>query len=158
VEGGAAQGVNKMGSWTSEKFPQFESAILRLTKQHRELEDEPLHLAISYGPSRDQQDIFLFEVIGRAAGEMVSPEQELFEATFASTPGFPMESKQRLHLVLTNPQELETALREEWPAVGEIVNAFRSRNYKVLYKDKVGQGLVKLIQARIHPRRGIVRG
>ena len=54
------------GSWSSERFPQFEQPIRTLTEQHRELKDEPLHLAIAYGPLRDQQDIFLFEVIGGA--------------------------------------------------------------------------------------------
>jgi hypothetical protein len=60
------------GSWTSERFPQFETAIRHLTDQHRELKDEPLHLAISYGPIRDQQDIFLFEVIG-STRESINP-------------------------------------------------------------------------------------
>ena len=59
------------GSWTSEKFPQFEQAVRALTEQHRELEDEPLHLAISYGPLRDQQDIFLFEKRGIGVGGRV---------------------------------------------------------------------------------------
>jgi hypothetical protein len=48
------------GTWISKTFPQFEKQIRNLTKQHRELKDEPLHLAISYAPKRDQQDIFLF--------------------------------------------------------------------------------------------------
>ena len=34
------------GEWISEKFPQFEPAIRQLTEQHRELEDELLHLAL----------------------------------------------------------------------------------------------------------------
>lgn len=59
------------GTWTSERFPQFEPAIRRLTEQHRELEDEPLHLALGYLPRRKGQEvydgIFLFEVIGGAA-------------------------------------------------------------------------------------------
>ena len=49
------------GSWTADRFPQFEAAIRHLTEQHRELVDEPLHLAVSYLPAtRDQQHIFLF--------------------------------------------------------------------------------------------------
>jgi hypothetical protein len=56
------------GPWTAERFPQFEAAIRRLTDQHRGLVDEPLHLAVSYLPAlRDQQHIFLFEVIGSPA-------------------------------------------------------------------------------------------
>jgi hypothetical protein len=48
------------GPWTAESFPQFEAAIRRLTEQHRELVDEPLHLAVSYLPAiRDQQHVYL---------------------------------------------------------------------------------------------------
>src|SRR5438552_2950735 len=88
--GGRSPGGKPMaGSWTSERFPQFEAAIRRLTDQHRELADEPLHLALSYLPAkRDQQHIFLFEVIG-GAGESGNPERDLFEVTFAASPGFP---------------------------------------------------------------------
>ena len=32
------------GTWTSERFPQFEPAIRKLTQQHLELKVEPLHL------------------------------------------------------------------------------------------------------------------
>ena len=67
------------GSWTADRFPQFEAAIRRLTEQHRELVDEPLHLAVSYLPAmRDQQHIFLLEVIG-GPGESINPERDLFE-------------------------------------------------------------------------------
>src|SRR5713101_3347145 len=96
------------GPWTSERFPQFEKPIRELTEKHRQLEDEPLHLAISYGPPRDRQDIFLFEVIG--GQESISPDRDLFEATFESAPGLPTGLPRRLHLVLTNPSELKQAL------------------------------------------------
>src|SRR5438128_11651738 len=94
----AACGENQMTTkWTSERFPQFEPAIRRLTEQHRELEDEPLHLAISYGPSRDEQDIFLFEVIGGT--ESMNPEGDLFEATFLPASGFPLAPGHKRHLI-----------------------------------------------------------
>jgi hypothetical protein len=127
------------GSWTADRFPQFEPAIRRLTEQHRELEDEPLHLAISYLPAmRDQQHIFLFEVIG-SLGDGISPERDLFEVTFAATAGFPMGPNEELHLILTNPRELEIALKEGWPLATEVANAIRAGDYKVLHADKAGQ-------------------
>jgi hypothetical protein len=126
------------GPWTAERFPQFEAAIRRLTEQHRELVDEPLHLAVSYLPAiRDQQHIYLFEVIG-GPGESISPERDLFEATFETTPGFPMGPNEQLHLILTNPRELEIALREGWSLASEVVDAIRAGDYRVLYKDEVG--------------------
>ena len=105
------------GTWTTERFPQFAEAIGKLAQQHRELEDEPLHLAVSYGPPREQEDIFLFEVIG---GTDINPEGNLFETTFLPASGFPMEPGQRLHLILTNPEELHEAVDKGWPLAKEI--------------------------------------
>src|SRR5438132_10790984 len=101
------------GKWTSERFPHFESAIRRLTEQHRELEDEPLHLALAYLPRRNgrevAQGIFLLEVIGGAANRL-GQSGDLFEATFDAAPGLPTGFDQTLHLILTTPRELEEAL------------------------------------------------
>src|SRR5205809_168416 len=132
-------------SWTSKRFPQFEEAIRALTEQHRELEDEPLHLAISYGPPRDQQDIFLFEVLG--GDDSVSPERDLFETTFESVPGIPTGFSDRLHLVLTNPLELKKALKEGWPLAKEVVSAIQAKEYKVLHSDPVGERVLGQIRA-----------
>jgi hypothetical protein len=145
------------GSWTSERFPQFEEAIRRLTEQHLELEDEPLHLALSYLPAkRNQQHIYLFEVIG-TSGESINPEQDLFEATFTTTDGFPMGPNEELHLILTNPRELAFALERSWPLASEVVNAIRDGDFKVLYQDDVGQRVLDELQAeacRQEPVRG----
>ncbi len=135
------------GSWTVDRFPQFEAAIRRLTEQHRELVDEPLHLAVSYLPAmRDQQHIFLFEVIG-GPGESINSERDLFEAIFETSPGFPMGPNEQLHLILTNPRELEIALREGWSLASEVVNAFRAGDYEVLYKDEIGKRVLDKLEA-----------
>jgi hypothetical protein len=135
------------GSWTADRFPQFERAIRRLTEQHVELEDEPLRLAISYLPARrDQQHIFLFEVID-APGESVNPERDLFEVTFETTPGFPMGPNEKLHLILTNPRELKIALKEGWPLAIEAVEAIRAGDYEILFEDRVGKRTLALLRA-----------
>jgi hypothetical protein len=135
------------GPWTAERFPRFEVAIRRLTEQHRELVDEPLHLAVSYLPAtRDQQHIYLFEVIGDP-GESINPERDLFEAVFATSPGFPMGPNEQLHLILTNTRELEIALREGWSLAAEVVNAIRDGDYEILYKDEVGERVLNKLEA-----------
>lgn len=145
------------GSWTSDRFPHFEQAIKRLTEQHRELEDEPLHLAVAYLPAkRDQQHIFLFEVIG-TPGESINLERDLFEATFGATAGFPMAQNEQLHLILTNPRELEIALVQSWPLACQVVNAIRDGDYEVLYKDEVGERVLASLQAEAS-RQESVRG
>lgn len=143
------------GSWTADRFPQFEPAIRRLTEQHSELEDEPLRLAISYLPAlRDQQDIFLFEVVG-GRGESISSERDLFEITFTATSGFPMAANEQLHLILTNPKELETSLREGWPLAQEVVNAIRVGDYQVLHADEIGQQGLAMLKAEAGQREAV---
>lgn len=144
------------GTWTSERFPQFESAIRQLTEQHRQLKDEPLHLAVSYGPEREPQDIFLLEVIG--GDHPLSLDHELFETVFTSTSGFPMRADQNLHLVLTTLGELETALREGWPSAEEIRKAIASGDYKVLHDDEVGQRIMNWLRSGSRSEEEATRG
>jgi hypothetical protein len=58
-------GETMAGTWVLENLPQFEPALRRLTQQHRELEDEPLHLAVAYLPVRQGKEahdgVYLFE-------------------------------------------------------------------------------------------------
>jgi hypothetical protein len=142
------------GTWTTERFPQFAEPIRRLTEQHRQLDDEPLHLAISYGPPRDDHDIFLFEVIGGA--ESINPEGDLFEATFLPASGFPMAPGQKLHLILTNRQELEEAVRNGWPLAMEILQSLRSAaDHQVLYADDSGRELLDHLRAEAKGREAV---
>ncbi len=133
-------------TWTSERFPQFEGEIRRLTEQHRALEDEPLHLAMAYQPAppRDQQDIYLLEVIG-GWGD-TNADKELFETTFEPNGRLQSGFDERLHLILTTPVEFKAALEENWRTADEIVNAVRCNDYQVLHSDAVGGELLDLIK------------
>jgi hypothetical protein len=140
------------GSWSTDRFPQFADAIRRLTEQHRELEDEPLRLAISYLPAgRDPQDIYLFEVV-ETPDASISASGDLFEVEFATSPGFRMGADEQLHLILTNPRELETALKNAWPLAVELTIAIHDGDYQVLFQDAVGQeALARLQEAANRP-------
>ena len=109
----------------TQRFPRVERQIRDLARQHRELRDEPLHLALTYEPGRDTPDIFLFELLGNFGGNDVNPDAKLFEVTIDSTPSLTMEPNQRLHLVLTNPEEFRVALEQRWPTAEEIRDAVR---------------------------------
>ncbi len=139
------------GVWTSERFPQFEAGIHRLTEEHRELKDEPLHLAIAYLPAvRDQQHIFLLEVIGGSV-TTINPERDLFEVTFLSSSGFPMGPNEQLHLVLTNEVELRMALKQSWPLAREIVLAIRADDYRIMFADEIGEALLSELRDAARP-------
>jgi hypothetical protein len=124
---------------TNERFPGLAKRIRGLAEQHRELKDEPLHLAIAYDPGRDEHDVFLFELLGNFGGNDVSPDAELFEASFEGSQSFPMKRGQRLHLVLSNPEELRVALERRWKLAEELRGAVKRGDYEVLYEDQVGR-------------------
>ncbi len=132
-------------TWCAEEFPRFEQSVRKLAQQHRELKDEPLYLALCYGAARAPHDIFLLEVIGHGLEEIVSPERELFETTFTPTPGFPMDLDQRLHLILTNPEEFAVAVRDRWPSATEIIDVVHAGDYQVLHANKIGKRLLNNI-------------
>jgi hypothetical protein len=145
------------GRWTSERFPKFEKLIRQLVEEHRELADEPLHLAVCYLPAmRDQQHIYLFEVIGGPMNS-INAERDLFEVTYETSPGFPMGPDEQLHLILTNPKELQTATREGWSLACELMNSMRAGDYQVLYKDDLGERVLEKLESESR-RRESVRG
>lgn len=117
------------------QFPGFVAEVGRLVEEHRQLTDEPLLMAIYYKPGREPEDIFLFEVIENFGGGAVDPDHQLFEVTYSSTRGFPLEPGQQLHLVLTNPQEYDVAVREHWPIIAELRTAIQAGDFQTLYVD-----------------------
>src|SRR5947209_48799 len=149
------------GEWTSERFPHFEPAIRRLTEQHGELEDEPLHLALAYLPRRNgrevHQGIFLFEVVG-GVPDRFSQSKDLFEVTFDAVPGLPTGFDQTLHLILTTARELVEGLTEGWPLAIEVTDAVRREDYKVLYSDTVGRKVLRQIRAAARSHKRAARG
>ena len=114
------------GSSTSERLSEHAESVRRLIEQHRELEDEPLHLVVRYlpAPPRDGRHVYLLEVIGSQWEP--NEERDSFEVTYAGTEGFPMRVDERLHLILTNPQELKVALSAGWPLVAKWSRLFGS--------------------------------
>ncbi len=109
--------------------------VRKLVEEHKQIESEPLLLAIMFKPKRNPGDIFLFEVVENFGGGHIDEDRELFEVSFYGTPSFPLRKGQQLRLVLTNPQELEVASREHWPSFEEIRSAVKSRRAQTLFSD-----------------------
>jgi hypothetical protein len=125
-----------------------DSKMLRqLVRDHARIKDEPLLLAVHYIPRRDKGDLFLFEIVDGFGGDSVDPERIIFEATYASTPGFEMERGQYLHLLLSNPLEFKTAVRQNWKAIKELRKAISDGHAQVLSKTRKGIGLWRSLHA-----------
>jgi len=135
-------------SFTRKRFPRFAEQIRNLAIQHRSLEDEPLHLALSYDPEREGQnnDIFLFEVVSNFGDNEISPDGDLFEVTFNSSNDLQLGPDQQLHLIITNPREIETAIQDQWPLLEELRRAITAGNYEELYADESGKDILGRLQ------------
>lgn len=129
------------------QYPGYVQQIAHLIDAHKRLTDEPLLLAIYYKPDREAQDIFLFEVIENFGEGAVDPDRELFEVTYNSTSGFPLEPGQHLHLILTNPREFEVAVREQWPLAQELQQAVRIGAFRTLHSDPRHAHLREMVNA-----------
>jgi hypothetical protein len=125
-----------------DRFPHLEAALRELVQAHQELDaNEPLHLAIAYEPARDQEDVFLFELVGNFGANLVDPDRRFLETTFAGERVFPEGGHvPDLRVLLTSPTELDVALREHWPAAVELRDAISKGRYDVLSQDPVGEG------------------
>jgi hypothetical protein len=109
--------------------------VEQLVKEHLALRDEPLLLAIYFEPDRNPGDIFLFEVIEGFGAGRIDEDGKFFEVSYGSTPAFPLSPGQRLHLVLTNPEELEVASRDNWQSLAEIRQSIKDGRATTLFAE-----------------------
>lgn len=128
------------------QFPAYAEPLKQLVSEHLELTDEPLALAIYYDSGRNSPNVCLFEVHQNFGRNAVDPDRELFEVSYGSTSGFPMDNGQRLHLVLTNPVELKTALAENWPLAAEVRDAVKGGKAQVLFTSPAGAQCLEWIR------------
>ena len=113
--------------------PQLMAEVERLVERHRAIDDEPLLLAVYFEPDRQPGDVFVFEVIDGFGDNRVANDRTLMEASYPSTPFFPLADGHRLHLVLTNPAELAVAGRDGWIGLDEVRRAMRDGRATTVY-------------------------
>lgn len=125
---------------TVAQFPDYVEQVEKLVKQHRVLRGERLHLAVYLAPpKRPKRDIYLFEVADDFGGQRIDPDKKLFTFAYGSTPGLPLPEGVHLWMILSNPNELDKAIREGWKRVGEIRDARKAGKAVVLYADAKGK-------------------
>ena len=128
-------------------FPQSQVKVDGLVRRHLDIKDEPLLLAVYYA-SRPRPAGHI--PVGSARtfrGRFRQPDRELFEIGYTSQPAFPLNPGQDLHLVLTNPVELEQALREQWPSAVEVQEAVKQGRYRILHEDPKASSLLEALRA-----------
>ena len=117
-------------------YPEQEKVLKDLVLEgHEKLKDEPLLIAIYYDSKLvDSNEECLFEVADNFGFNEVSEEKEIFQIQFGPAAGLPLPFDRRLRLLLTNPLEFDTAVKNSWPQIADLKNAIARNEYKVLYK------------------------
>jgi len=123
----------------------IDASLRKLVSEHRKIKDEPLLLAAHYVPARATKDICLFEIASGFGVETVDPDRTMFEVSYGSATGLPLEPDQDLRLLLTNPTEWKVAVRQKWPAVRALRDAISKGHVQVLYQTPKGAELWRMI-------------
>jgi hypothetical protein len=128
-------------------FPGYRRQIQDLVKQHLELVDEPLLLAVYYAPQRDEDHLFLLEVLDNFEGSSIEPDDDLLEVTYGATPDFPLPEKDsRLHILLCNEEELRNAREGRTRRFEELRRAFSGGHAEIVYVAAGKEHLKELLQ------------
>ena len=126
-------------------YPISHDAVAKLVREHANLSDEPLLLAVYYAPDRNPGDIFLFEVFDGFGANGIDEDRKLFEVAYGAKSNFPLEPGQQLRMVLTNLPEFQRALSEDWEHVKELKHAIATGRYEVLFVHPQRQELVRAL-------------
>jgi len=128
-------------------YPNYLEKVKELVDQHRELVEEPLLLAIYYAPNRDEDDVFLFEVLDNFNGSSIELDGDLLEVLYGSTPHFELHHRDsRLHIILTSPEELHKAIANNTRRFQEVKQALAENHAQIVYIDEQRNDLKEVFQ------------
>lgn len=116
-------------------YPARQQEVKCLIEDHLTQIDEHLLLAIYYKNNDKPNAECILEVFLNYGLNEVSWDNEIFDAEYNSTQGFPMQPDERLSLLLTSPTELRHAIQNEWPQLQPVRNAIAHGQYSVIYRD-----------------------
>ena len=121
---------------TVDSFRQYLADVRDLVEGHKELDREKLLLAVTYTPQdvgRSPDDVYLFEVFDGFHRNQISPYRNFDEVLYGSTEALPLGKGQYLHIILTNPTELEVGVKESWPLACELRQSVESGAYETVF-------------------------
>ena len=101
---------------------------------HTEFKETPLILAIYFKSRQFPNEECVFEVLHRFGLDEVSEVNSIFQIQFGPTLNFPLPLGDRLHLFLSNPNEMMYAIEHGWPEISDLVQAIRVGSYEVIYR------------------------
>lgn len=129
-------------------YPDRLEDVERLIEQHRQLEHQPILLAIYFAQDQDPDSVYLMEVISQFGYDEVSDDRELFEMSYGSPDGFPLPPGSRLDIILTNPVELRAAVEQGWASLNPLLAAMEAgpEYYRVVYHSDGGDELLGLLR------------
>lgn len=131
-------------------YPDYLEQIKKLIDQHLELVEEPLLMAIYYAPDRpgrEEDDVFLFEVLDNFDGSSLETDGDMLEVLYDSSRHFTMHHRDaRLHIILTSPEELRKATAKNTQRILELKQAMAKHRAQIVYIDPLRADLKQVFQ------------
>ena len=116
-----------------------DDALVQLISEHRQFKNQPLHLAVAYRSSEVALDLFLLEVADNFAGNEVSDKRLFMKVWVAQSPEFTVRDATDFYLLLTNPNEFERGLKQNWPQVRQLRDSVKGGRATAYFKDSIGE-------------------
>jgi len=115
-------------------FPNEEAAAQALVQEHVEgLPEQKVLFAAYYSPDGD--DPYILEVLEGFGYDEVGEYGDLMDTQFKPFGEFARTTDRPVHLVLTNLNEFDHAVRSGWRGIDLIRQAKSSDSVRVLYED-----------------------
>ena len=133
-------------------YPEQEHLMRDLVlNDHAHLDDEPLVVAIYFASRAVPNEECLFEVMRDFGMNEVGEDNSIFQVQFGNAPKLPLPAGDRLRLFLTNPNEFQYAVEQNWPEIHDLHQAIAQGQYSVLYQrpnDTEAAAIVQSLTAR----------
>ncbi len=104
-----------------------------ILNDHTELKDTPLILAIYFKSGQSPNEECVFEVLRHFGLDEVSEEKSVFQIQFGPTQNFRLPEGDRLHLFLSNPNEMMYAIEHGWPEINDLIEAIKADSCETIY-------------------------
>lgn len=112
----------------------YRQYIAPLVERHKENYGDKLLLSVSYTPERDESDIFLLTVLAGFHSHSLEENGDILEVLYGSTNAFPLFGNDRLHILLTSPEEFEEAKQKQTSRLTEFMTACKNDKAILLYR------------------------
>lgn len=129
-------------------FPELFETAKTLVDDYEARGTGKILLALYFQPAEPEADLDIFLVIDQFFHNEVWPNEVLFDVTYRTSPQIPLPGIDTFHLTITNPVELETAARNKWTKLLDVMQAVKEGKFRTLRISEQGSNMLELLKLK----------